>query len=282
MEKNQSQYAELAEFLADKYSKLKQVEAIALGGSQMTGATDRLSDIDLYVFVNGEIPLPEREKIVASRGASHSNMNLSFWDVGDAWFDQKTGIELDVMFWQPNWIEEQIDRVVIRNEASVGYTTCFWHTIRNAKILFDRDSWFARLQQKCNIPYPDNLRNAIIAKNHPVLRQAIPAYYVQIKKAIERNDLISINHRVAGLLASYFEVIFAVNRVLNPGEKKILSFIEKHCEKVPPHMAKQIERVLQKTARMEEQLLPEIDNLIDGADDLLRKDGIDPEGTVGV
>ncbi|KAA3663116.1 MAG: DUF4037 domain-containing protein [Calditrichaeota bacterium] len=280
MKKTQTPHRDLARTLAGYFSELDQIQAVALGGSHSTGAIDADSDIDLYVFIDKHIPLQERKKIVNKRGASRANLNLSFWDLGDEWFDAETGIEVDMMLWQRTWIEEQIDRVVVRNEASVGYSTCFWHTILHAQILFDRTGWFAALQTKCKRPFPDKLRNAIIAKNHPVLRQVIPAYSVQIHKAIKRNDLVSINHRVAGLLASYFEVIYAINCVLNPGEKKIIPFITKHCAKIPVNMAIQVERVLQMAAKCDTHLLDEIDILIDGLDDLLRLEGINPENTL--
>lgn len=275
-------FLELAQFLAEKYAVFEQVQAIALGGSQAGGIVDEQSDIDLYIFLNGTIPIESRQKIIAARGASRADVNLSFWDVGDEWFDEPSGIEVDVMFWQMPWIEEQIDRVVTRCEASVGYTTCFWHTINQARNLFDRREWFHELQRKCNVPYPEKLRNAIIAKNHPVLRNVIPSYFVQIKKAIEREDLISVNHRLAALLASYFEVIYAVNRGLNPGEKKILPFIEKNCCKTPTNMQQQLERVIEKSAKIDADLLRELRLLLDGLDGLLMAEGIDPNTTIGL
>jgi hypothetical protein len=47
----------------------------------------------------------------------------------------------------------------------------------------------------------------------------------QIAAAIRRNDTVSINHRVAAWLASYFDIIFAVNSRFHPGEKRLLSQI---------------------------------------------------------
>ena len=40
------------------------VEAIALGGSRATGKADETSDYDVYVYLQGEFPACEREKIL--------------------------------------------------------------------------------------------------------------------------------------------------------------------------------------------------------------------------
>ena len=60
-----------------------------------------------------------------------------------------------------------------------------------------------------------NLRQNIIALNYPVLRGVIPAYANQLEKAVKRHDLVSVNHRLAALFASYFDIIFAVSRQLH-------------------------------------------------------------------
>jgi hypothetical protein len=245
------------------------VEAIALGGSQASGTIDQYSDIDLYIYVTIEIPVSERKKIVEEMGASRQDLGLTFWDSGDEWFHQETGIEIDIIFWDPNWIEEQIERVVIQHYASVGYTTCFWHTIKNSRILFDRNQWFAGLQTKCDTPYPIQLKKNIIEKNYPVLRDVIPSYYYQIKKAIDRGDIISINHRVAALLASYFDILFAINEVTNPGEKKILPYALHHCQNLPENMTDQINDVLYASVANPGGLLEKLDDLIDGLERLL-------------
>ena len=265
---NRTKHITLAQTIAKRFEVFPQVEAIALGGSLTSGHTDHFSDIDLYIYTSKEVPVADRKKIVDELGASRQDLGLTFWDSGDEWFHQETGIEIDIIFWDPKWIEDQIERVIIRHQASVGYTTCFWHTIKNSKILFDRNSWFAMLQKKCDIPYPAPLKANIIAKNFPVLRDVIPSYYYQIKKAIDRDDKISINHRVAGLLASYFDVLFAINGVTNPGEKKILPYALKSCQILPPDLPVQIEQVLYASSATPGTLLGKLDALIDGLENL--------------
>ena len=274
MMKNKTTYLKLSEEIASRFEQFPQVEAIALGGSQTTGTTDQHSDIDLYIYLTREIPLAARQKIVEEFGASCQDLNLTFWDSGDEWFHRDTGIEVDIMYWNPTWIEDQIVRVIDYHQAGLGYTTSFWHTIKNSKILFDRGTWFAGLQKKCLIPYPQELKTNIIAKNYPVLRDVIPSYYYQIKKAIDRTDKISINHRVAALLASYFDVLFSINEITNPGEKKVLDYALQNCPKLPQNMSAQIEDILYTSAVEPGALLTKLDDLIDGLKNLMQLEGV--------
>jgi predicted nucleotidyltransferase len=267
-------HTKLAQTIAKRFKSYPQVEAIALGGSLTSGNIDHYSDIDLYIYTTKEVPVVDRKKIVDELGASRQDLGLTFWDSGDEWFHGETGIEVDIIFWDPKWIEEQIDRVVIEHQASVGYTTCFWHTIKNSKILFDRKGWFTGLQGKSDTPYPVPLKANIIAKNFPILRDVIPSYYYQIKKAIDRDDKISINHRVAAFLASYFDVLFALNEVTNPGEKKILPYALDHCSKLPPDMSSQIDELLFASSANPAGLLAKLDELIEGFERLMDAESV--------
>ncbi|WP_020558923.1 gamma-glutamylcyclotransferase [Thiofilum flexile] len=282
MQKKASEYSLLTNKLVEHFRAIPCVEAIALGGSQSSGNLDKHSDIDLYIYSNEIIPLSTRESIVKTLGASKADLNLTFWDLGDEWFDLESGIEVDMIYWSLSWITEQLERVAVSHQASMGYTTCFWYTISNSNILFDRQGWFAQLQQRYSLPYPATLKRAIIAKNHPVLRAVIPSYYAQIKKAIERQDLVSINHRVAALFASYFDMLFAINEILNPGEKKLVAFALQKCPKLPVDFQTQVEKVLRGAATADEMLLHRLDELLDSLDDLLIKEGIDPTQTLNL
>jgi predicted nucleotidyltransferase len=280
MKDSSSEYFILAEKISEKFKKIHQVDAVCLGGSIAKGFTDKLSDIDLYIYSDEKIPLRLRQDIVNEFGVKHADLNLTFWDPGDEWFDYETGIEVDIIYWDKTWIQGQIDRVLIDQQASVGYSTCFWYTVLNSTVLFDRDEWFLKLQEKCRQPYPEKLRNTVIAKNHPVLKNVIPSYYGQIKKAIERNDIISINHRVSALLASYFDVLFAINRLPNPGEKKLLRFSLKNCQKRPKNLKRQIKNVLESIGSKNSHFLKDISDLLDDLDELLISEGIDPVKTL--
>jgi len=220
------------------------------------------------------IPVKIRKEIITELGFQTANIGLTYWDDGDEWFDKKTGIEVDLIYWHTTWIKDEMSGLLNSNFAKTGYTTCFWHTILNSNCLFDRSSWFADFKSDISVPYSDKLRNAVIAKNYPVLKNIIPSYYNQIKKAAVRNDLISINHRVAAFLASYFDIIFAVNKIPNPGEKKIIQFIKENCEILPDNMERQISSLLKPASGYGNSILKDIDSLLSNLDELLKSENL--------
>jgi hypothetical protein len=239
--------ARLTERLCEQFAALPQVEAVALGGSRGrdSAGIDSHSDIDLYVYTHADIALDTRRSIVQRvGGASRADLGMAYWGPSDGWFDAASGIEIDVVFFDADWMAQTLERVIQRHEADMGYTTCFWHTVRQSQSLFDRSGWFAGLQQQCAVPYPEPLRQKILALNHPLLRGVIPAYAYQIEKAAKRGDLLSLNHRLAALFASYFDCLFAANRLLHPGEKRQLEFALARCTHQPQAMAADIEAVL--------------------------------------
>jgi len=265
----------LIEELAGQFGNIPIVEAVALGGSSASGITDRASDIDLYVFSTGEIPLSVRQAIIHKRGATRTNLNLKFWDSGDAWIDAPTGIEVDILYWDIRWVEDELSRILQHHQARLGYSTCLWHTLQNAAVLFDRSGWLRAISDSCQVPYPEALRQAIIQLNYPVLRDVIPAYIHQLEKSIQRDDRVSINHRTAALLASYFDIIFAINRIPHPGEKRLLEQAMLLCPRIPEEMSEHVDRILQSAALAGPGLLLAVHALIDGLAELLVDEGFE-------
>lgn len=271
-EKSDSNHYQLARDLADRFAVLPQVEAVALGGSRGSGpgATDHASDIDLYVYTRGEIPLAVREQMVADTGgATQKNLALDYWGAGDEWLNAPTGIEADICYFDAQWMQTQIARVLDDYQPALGYTTCFCYTMRQSIVFHDPRGWFHALQEKCRGEYPEPLRQNIIRHNHPVLRGIIPSYATQLGKAVKRTDLVSINHRVAALLASYFDILFAFNRQLHPGEKRQLEFAAKHCPQLPFNLDQDLQAILLMTAAEIPALPQRVNLLLDHLDELL-------------
>jgi hypothetical protein len=273
-----SALAEVANRVAAAFAALPQVVAVAMAGSRTSGEADERSDIDLYVYAGEPLALADRTP-VATSFATCPEVGNDFWEPGDEWIDTQTGRHVDVMYRTPVWIEEQLERVLVRHEASAGYSTCFWHNVLHSTPLFDRSGWYRDLQTAATRPYPQPLRRAIIARNHPILRQMLSSYRAQIERAVRRGDSVSIQHRVTALLASYFDILFAVNELPHPGEKRLLQVAMTRCAKTPRTMESQVNALLETAARPASlAVVGQIDALLDGLEALLEEEELLPTG----
>ncbi|MGI8643391.1 MAG: DUF4037 domain-containing protein [Thermomicrobiales bacterium] len=262
---------ELAKRLGGDFGKLQGVRAVALGGSLVTDFSDGASDVDLYVYADELPSVAMRSRLI--NDGRQVELDNHFWETGDEWQDAATTIAVDVTYRSPDWVESELDRVLKRHDAFTGYTTGVWHNVRTSLILADSNAWLASLKHTADQPYPDDLRQAIIAKNHPILRTVAGAYRNQIAKALNRDDAVSVHHRVTALLESVFDIIFAVNRETHPGEKRLLAWTEAVCEARPPAFAHHVRAVLHGAAG-DPDLLAAVDALADGIDALLTQQGL--------
>lgn len=264
----------IPEEIASRFAGLPYVEAVVLSGSRTSRVDDGHSDFDIYVYTRQEVPPVWRAELARSHG-SHIAIDNRYWETGDDWIDTRTGREVDIMYRSPQWIEEQLDRLLVHCEASTGYSTCFWHNVLSSQVLYDRDGWYGRLQDRANQPYPEALRRAIIAKNHPILRTTNSSYMQQLELAVARRDLVSINHRGAALLASVFDVLFAVNGQPHPGEKRLVAYAEMLCPKRPPALAQLVEALVTAGALPgQPDLLACANALLDSLDAVLLAEGL--------
>lgn len=239
--------------LITSLSQLPQVEAVAIGGSHTVNMHDELSDYDLYVYTTADIPIKIREKIT-KENCDYIELNNQFWETEDDGI-LKNGVEVEVIYRSLNWLDQQLSTTVLDHQASVGYSTCFWFNLLNSHITFDKQQQLNQLKSKYSLSYPEKLAKNIIAKNAPLLFHSIACYPKQIEKAIKRNDRISVNHRVAAYLASYFDVLFAINKLPHPGEKRMLTYSQSRCSILPESMYEEINTILDLAASNDTKLI---------------------------
>ncbi len=229
------------------FSARPEVTAIALGGSVASGAVDVSSDHDIYMFTTAPIPHEVRRDL-ATRFDPAPEIGNGWFGEGDEWSDRTQDVACDLMYWERDWFEGRLRDVIERHQPSLGYTTSFWFTARHALPLFDRDGWLADMQALAATPYPEELRAAIIAWNRPLLRSTRSSYRHQIELAIGRNDPVSVNHRIAALLASAFDIVFAIMREPHPGEKRLLDHVVRLGPPVPEEFVPLVRRLLAASA----------------------------------
>lgn len=236
-------YEWLAPILTE-FSRVKEVKAIVMAGSRLGKYGDDFSDFDFYIYSDEEISLKIRTGI-AHKYASCFEIGTQFYENTDEWRLKDSGMAVEFIYRHRCWIEEQIDRVWIHGGASLGYSTCFIYNVKNSRIFHDDKDWYKELQKVTMQKYPDILRENIIKKNVAVLYSKINSpVYKQIEYAVKRKDSISINHRVSVFIASYFDIIFALNRVLYPGEKFLLQYAQDTCSVLPDLFEENITNLL--------------------------------------
>ena len=248
----------VARAVASQFAQIPEVEAVALGGSQATGKASPHSDVDLYVFSRGGVPLEARAAIIHPR-ASRVQLDNDDWETEDWWIEQESGVKIEVIYRNPDWISERVQDALEGKGAQMGYSTSLWHSVKTSEALFDRHGWFASLQARAETPYPDVLARAIIDKNFALLRGSLAAHPKQLPSAVERDDLVFVQNLVYMILASYFDVLFALNRAPHPGAKRQLAYAE-GLELKPEGMAEDVRDVL--TSPNTGEIIAKVDRLV--------------------
>ena len=217
--------------LFDEFSHILQVEAIALGGSRATGRNDEKSDYDVYVYLSDSIDESIRRGIL-EKYCCYLEIGNSFWELEDD-VNLKNGIDMDIIYRNITDFENMVSSVVDNCVSWNGYTTCLWHNLITSKIIIDKNGKLSELQNRFDVPYPKKLKENIVSNNLKLLNGMLPSFDMQIKKAQKRGDFVSVNHRVTEFLASYFDIIFALNEMTHPGEKRMQSICSAECKILP-------------------------------------------------
>lgn len=229
--------------LFDEFSHILQVEAIALGGSRATGRNDEKSDYDVYVYLSDSVDEGIRRGIL-DKYCSYMEIGNSFWELEDD-VTLKDGIDMDIIYRNMTDFENMVSSVVDNCVSWNGYTTCMWHNLITSKIVYDKNGKMQELQTKYQIPYPKKLKENIISNNMKLLSGMLPSFDAQIEKAENRKDFVSVNHRVTEFLASYFDIIFALNEMTHPGEKRMQSICSKECKILPENFDENLNKLFE-------------------------------------
>ena len=271
--KNREKLLEVAHDISNEFASLRTVEAVTLGGSLSTGNANHRSDIDLYVYFREQISTNVRYRIISER-AIEMQLDNSFWEIEDYWYERETGIKVEAMYRHIDWPEAHLKDLFANARAQMGCSTSMWHNISTSLILYDRNGRAASLKASA-MEYPDSLVTAIINKNYALLRGSMAAHPEQIINAMLRKDTIFMWSRVVAFLDSYFDVLFALNRTLHPGSKRQLQFAQKLKHK-PGKMRSDIESLFQITTV--EQMRIKLEDIVDRLTALLAKHHALPVG----
>lgn len=257
---------EILKNIAEEFVTLDYVDAVVLSGSQTGLINDDMSDYDMYVYSSQAIPLDFRKEL-AKKYTDVFSVGNSFFEDGDELEIHNPQICVDIMYRRLEWVNSEIDWVWRNHNAKLGFSTALLHNYRTSKILFDKSGEFQKIIDTLNENYPEELKENIIKMNYPLLRDKSASFYDQIKLALKRDDIISVNHRLTALLTSYFDILFAINGQTHPGEKKLLKYAKKLCPILPKDFEQDIKNVIEAVPTAD--ILPALDKLINELDNVM-------------
>ncbi len=251
--------------IIEQFKNLEVVDIVTLGGSRAGKNHDIKSDYDIYIYSNEPISL-EVKKEILNKYYQYIEYNNDFWETEDCGI-LNCGTRIDIIYRDVDFIEREIDKVFVNNTPNIGYATCLIDNIFNSKVLYDKNSVIESFKLKYPT-YPDVLAQKIILKNAKLISNLMPSLRFQIVKALDRGDLISINHRITEFISLYVDVLFALNKKYHKGEKRLSLFIQNFKIK-PVNSVQLIEELLktcmhnpQKAKEIVSELSDKLNNLI--------------------
>lgn len=257
------------ETLWKELAALNEVKAIALGGSRATGNVDEHSDYDLYLYCD-RLPAEEKRQEILCRHCAYIELGNRFWETEDD-CTLNNGVDIDILYRDLRDFESGLEAVVEQYSAYNGYTTCMWHNLLTCKILYDDNGALTALKKRFDVPYPEDLRRNIIERNRRLISGYLPSYEGQILKASGRGDIVAVNHRTAAFFESYFDIIFALNRMTHPGEKRMLETAIKKASLLPADFEKNIKQLLNDLYAGEDAVADDLRRIIDALDAVITK-----------
>lgn len=222
---------------------LDEVEALALGGSRAGEHFDQASDYDVYLYCRRPV-LEETRRSILSQYCSIMEIGNHFWEYEDN-CRLNNGIDIDILYRDLDAFAAGVAEVVEQFQPRNAYTTCMWHNLLTCKVIYDRDGRLTRTKERFSVPYPQQLKENILTRGWKLLHGSMPAYDAQLTKAVKRGDLVSVNHRTAGFLETYFDFLFALNETTHPGEKRLVQLCRERCTLLPDHFEENLERLFQ-------------------------------------
>lgn len=246
------------------------VEAVAVVGSTASGRADDESDIDLFIYIvpghdDEVLELRERLRRELADPTRFASIQQTGHPYADTWTLRASGTELDLMFWTTTWAEEELDWRLVRHQRQLGGpSTAFWRSIRDGLVVFDRNGWLEALQARARAPFPDELRAEILRYDLDMLGAENPFSFLhQLDRAIRRGDPVAANNRSTQWLVCYFDALFAANRVLHPGEKRLIAFAQAECASLPDGFEDDVVAVTRMAADLHARLADHLQAMLD-------------------
>lgn len=215
----------------NEYAKFPQVRSMAVGGSRAVKRNDEYSDYDVYVYCAEPLPVADRRRVL-EQYCDSMVLDNHYREHEDICI-MEDGTELNIIYRDLDECLATIARVAEDHEPLDGCSTGLWHNLLTGRIAYDKGGLLAAAKEKYSIPYPQELKQNIISYHMNLIKYGMPSFIAQIEKAMKRGDMVNITHCIDRFFESYFDIIFALNEKLHPGEKRMVQVCTEECSVLP-------------------------------------------------
>jgi len=197
--------------------------AVTVGISNLTEPD---ADIDVFVYSAEPASAPSDSRLIEARAGSLSLglIHRNFNDGTERWIAPSLGAHVDIVRRCPLWFSYAINKIVRYQQVQAGSSTCLLHELAKSKPIYDRAGWFAGLRDSTlyGYGYPGSLKVAILHKNYPLLNIGKNSWLNKAELAYHKGDTLAVFKYCSCFLASYFDILFALNEEFHPGEKQLM------------------------------------------------------------
>jgi hypothetical protein len=192
--------------------------AISLGGSAATGLADGDSDLDLHVYWRTPLAAPpaRAERLASIADANSVEVNILTWGLEDHL--RVKGRLAELIYVAFDELRAEAEQAYGAGLLSQGYTTARLFYIANGQILHDPTGELGALQTRLLGEYPEPTRRLLLLYNPEVLHYELNL----LRIAQARGDLLFVQHCRNVIQDIFFNLLFALNRRYNSGEKRLL------------------------------------------------------------
>ncbi len=194
------------------------VVAASLGGSAASGMVDASSDLDLHVY--WEDPLAQAaerlEQLAAVADCGSVRVGLTSWGLEDQFSVGGCPVELIYRRWED--MRADVERAYEQGLTGNGFTTAILYTIAHGRPLYDPTGELSATRDRLAEEFPEATHAALLCHQTPLLS----FHLEQLRRAQARGDLLFAQHVRFKVQMLFFDVLFTLNRLYHPGEKRLL------------------------------------------------------------
>lgn len=226
----QEETLKVAQQITKSLTKLPGIKTVTVTGSALIDDLSQISDVDFYIYYESLPELATREELYYSHFLWDKNKPASFnLKVPPLWtmdkFYTPEEIKLDLTFIHINSMEQMVDGILERGEIDKKegwfFPICLLSDLKNSFVLYDPSGIFKRWRARSK-QYPRKARKRIIETNFFDLSYNLK----ELMNASEESDHIYFLHCLNACAENFVQIMFALNEVYYPGNKRNLEFFQ--------------------------------------------------------